>query len=229
MVRTFSDDKKIYSVDMMIAYVNIFKPEYIDVDIADLIKVLEYDGWGDPSAGIKYSAKDVLNNPKKYSKDYNLIEKADLAYPIIMAHGFVDGVHRLTKSYLQKEKQIKAYIFDVYLFEKFLLDGTENWDKIDKINAFELIELFHQRFGNTSDDCRPEYETLMSYANKDKTGLLKDKKENRVGFQITLSDDYSRMTTYMLKEWVKSGDLAVKPVSPERLAIILNYAKNIGL
>ena len=28
MVQTFSDNNKIYSVDMMFAYINIFKPKY---------------------------------------------------------------------------------------------------------------------------------------------------------------------------------------------------------
>jgi len=31
MPQTFSDDKKIYSVDMMFAYINIFKPKYTKI------------------------------------------------------------------------------------------------------------------------------------------------------------------------------------------------------
>ena len=42
-MRTFSDGKNIYSVDMMIAYINIFKPKSVKIsiekNIIDPIKV----------------------------------------------------------------------------------------------------------------------------------------------------------------------------------------------
>lgn len=48
MVQTHSNSNKIYSVDMMFAYINIYKPKSIYIDIKPLLKTLEYKGWGDP-------------------------------------------------------------------------------------------------------------------------------------------------------------------------------------
>jgi len=72
---------------------------------------------------------------------------SNLKFPIVIANNnIVDGVHRLTKAYLQKKKEIKAYIFDGELLEKFLIDKNKNWDKVDKLNTYEYIELFFKRF-----------------------------------------------------------------------------------
>jgi hypothetical protein len=49
MPQIFSDNKKIYSVDMMFAYINIFKPTYTKIKIDQLLHNLEYKGWGDTS------------------------------------------------------------------------------------------------------------------------------------------------------------------------------------
>lgn len=84
MVRTYSDGKRIYSVDMMLAYINTFKPDYVDVPISNYLHVLDYDGWGDPSKNIFYSANAVLANPNKYKNEYKLIKSANMSYPIIV-------------------------------------------------------------------------------------------------------------------------------------------------
>ena len=44
--QTFSDDKKIYSVDMMFAYINIFKTTYTNIKTNQLLHNLDYKGWG---------------------------------------------------------------------------------------------------------------------------------------------------------------------------------------
>ena len=46
--QTFSNNKNIYSVDMMFAYINIFKPKSIKIPISELLKNLEGKSWGDP-------------------------------------------------------------------------------------------------------------------------------------------------------------------------------------
>ena len=65
-MHTYSTNSGIYSVDMMIAYINIFDPDSIPVDIAELLKkgVLEWKGWGDPT-GKRYSVQEVIDNTKK--------------------------------------------------------------------------------------------------------------------------------------------------------------------
>ena len=147
MVQTYSNDKKIYSVDMMIAYLNIYKQPTIKVPISKLLHVLEYEGWGDPLKKIKYSAMDVIKSPKKYKNEINRIKKADLKYPIIMDEQYIiDGVHRLSKAYLQNKKYIKAYIFDKKLMKKFLINSKGDWKKVDKLQMHDFIKLFYEKF-----------------------------------------------------------------------------------
>jgi disulfide oxidoreductase YuzD len=146
-MRTYSVDKYIYSVDMMLAYINIIGMKSNNVIIDDLLlNQLKHPGWGDPE-GIKYSAIDVMNKPKKYKDDYERIENADLKYPIIM-HGknIVDGIHRLAKSYLMNKHTIKVYYFDNALMKKFIIGKWNEWDKVRHIESFDLIGLFEKRF-----------------------------------------------------------------------------------
>jgi len=144
-IQTFSDNKKIYSVDMIFAYINIFKPKYVKVNVQNYLSTLEYNGWGNKKHS--FSPKNVIDNPKKYKDDYNRILNANLKYPIVIANdNIVDGVHRLTKAYLENKKQIKAYIFNGELLEKFLVDKNKNWEKVDKLNTWDFIELFYKKF-----------------------------------------------------------------------------------
>ena len=149
MVQTYSDNNKIYSVDMMFAYINIYKPKSIYIDIKHLLKTLEYKGWGNPKKNIYYSPLDVIKNlkNKKYKDEIKRIENANFKYPIIMdGNNVVDGVHRLTKAYLTNRKKLKAYVFTKKEMNKFLINKTGDWDKIDKLETFDFIKLFYKRF-----------------------------------------------------------------------------------
>lgn len=42
MTQTFNNNKKIYSVDMMFIYINIFKPKSKQIDINQFLNNLEY-------------------------------------------------------------------------------------------------------------------------------------------------------------------------------------------
>ena len=112
MVHTYSDSKNIYSVDLMLAYINIFKPNdlIISIDISNYLTTLEYKGWGDPKTKTFYSPLDVINNPKKYRDEYNRINEANLNYPIIISPNghIIDGHHRIIKAYLLGKKYIKT-------------------------------------------------------------------------------------------------------------------------
>jgi hypothetical protein len=47
MVAIYSVNKNIYSVDLMIAYVNIYKPKFIKVNPNYFIdSIINYKGWG---------------------------------------------------------------------------------------------------------------------------------------------------------------------------------------
>ena len=81
MVQTFSDNNNIYSVDMMFAYINTYKPPSIFISVESLLINLEHKGWGDPKQNIYYSAFDVIENQKnkKYRDEIKRIEKANMA------------------------------------------------------------------------------------------------------------------------------------------------------
>lgn len=149
MVQTYSDSNKIYSVDMMFAYINIYNPKSISIDIKSILKTLEYKGWGNPKKNIYYSPLDVIKNPnnKKYKDDIERIKKANMNYPIILdGNNVVDGVHRLTNAFLTNRKKIKAYVFTKKEMNKFLINKKGDWDKVDNLQTYDFIKLFHERF-----------------------------------------------------------------------------------
>ena len=148
MVQFFSDNKKIYSVDLMFAYINIFKPKIISVKINDLVHYLDENHWGNPTKkSNKLTPLMVLDNPTKYKKHIKRIKEANLKYPIIMYNNWIiDGMHRITKAKLEGKKTLKAYNFQKDIFKKFLVNSKADWSKVDKIEQHELIELFYKRF-----------------------------------------------------------------------------------
>ncbi len=152
MVQTYSNDNNIYSVDMMFAYISIFKPKSESISIDDtMLNTLKYKGWGNPRKGDIYSAMDVIKNykKKKYQMEIQRIVDADLKYPIIMYDKYiVDGVHRLTKAHLAGDKKIKVYKFSKNIMKKFLINNNGDWDTVDNMKMFDFIKLFYERFVN---------------------------------------------------------------------------------
>ena len=144
MPRTTSSGKTVYSVDMMLAYINIFKPKAHVIKLSDIHMDLDAKGWGESNI----SVNDVLANKKKYAADYNRIKSADLSYPIIInsKYEICDGVHRYVKAMMLKKKTINAYVFDNKLMKKFIINKTGNYDV--KMETNEYIELFNKLFKN---------------------------------------------------------------------------------
>ena len=141
MPHTTSKSKNVYSVDLMFAYINIFKPKINNINVKDINYDMDIKGWNNNA-----SVNDVLKNPKKYKDDYDRIIKSKLKYPIIMdtKGNIYDGVHRYIKSKLLNKKTIKVYFFDDKLLKKFIIDKSGNYDKKLEIN--EYIELFYKNF-----------------------------------------------------------------------------------
>ena len=143
--KTYSDEKNIYSVDMMMAYVNTHKVPVETVPIEENLWQLEQLVWGD------YSPADVLAHPerKKYAENIERISKADLSYPIFMTSKYqiIDGYHRLLKAVKRKEKTIKAYVFDGALMKKFILHKGLDYPAVhQRMNIYEILELYSKRF-----------------------------------------------------------------------------------
>ena len=147
--QTYGSNKNIYSVDMMMAYVNMFKPKPKTVKVDTLLYQLDQNCWGDPMRNMKYSPSDVLKNKSnpKYKDEIRRIKNANLRYPIMMdGKHVIDGMHRLTKAKLEGKKTLKAYVFTKNEMNKFLLRKDKNYDKVDEMAVYEYIQLFHKRF-----------------------------------------------------------------------------------
>lgn len=145
MVHTYSDENKIYLVDLMIAYVNIVDYPSTSIDIDDYLQHLNSKCWR--QYGKKYSPIEVLNNPSDYEHDMNKIKNADLKYPIIIYNGnVVDGMHRLSKAYLLHKTHLTVYIFSDTLMKKFLVSTKGDYKKLEGFEVHHFIEMFNDRF-----------------------------------------------------------------------------------
>jgi len=143
--RTYRDDKNIYSVDMMLAYVNSHKHSVIKLKIEDIIPQLEANIWGEWSPMTVLKKMDV----KKYAEDAERIKKADLAYPIMVngKHTILDGYHRVAKAHLEGHKEIKAYVFDQPLMKKFIIDKDLDFVRVhQRMSVADILELWNKRF-----------------------------------------------------------------------------------
>ena len=143
--KTYSDDKHIYSVDMMMAYVNTHKLKPEAFSIEENRWQIEQPVWGD------YSPADVLQHPerKKYSDNIDRMKKADLSYPIFVTsnHQIIDGYHRVLKAIHKKEKNIKAYVFDGNLMKKFIINKDLDFPAVhQRMGVHELLEIYVKRF-----------------------------------------------------------------------------------
>lgn len=143
--KTYHNNKNIFSVDMMISYVNLFGHPKVTLPVDVFIPQLEEKVWGD------WSPTDVVNNMsvKKYKDDAEKIQKADLAYPVIVTgkHKIVDGFHRVAKAYLEGKKYIDVYVFNSDLMNKFIINRDMNFVKVhNQTSIHELIELWSKRF-----------------------------------------------------------------------------------
>lgn len=143
--KTYSDEKYIYSVDMMMVYVNTHKVPVEKVSLEENLWQLEQNVWGD------YSPSDILKHPerKKYTENIQRMKEADLSYPIFMTSKYqiIDGYHRFLKAFQQKETHIKAYIFEPPLMRKFIINKELDFVAVhQKMAIHEVLELYVKRF-----------------------------------------------------------------------------------
>jgi len=149
---TYSDNDYIYSVDLMFMYINKVRPKYEAILVKKLEPQLHIECWGDMNE--KFSPMDVIKNRTKYTEDDERIINADLSYPIIIYNNFiVDGMHRLTKAYLNGDKYINAYIFSDDLMNKFIISKRKNelwddsdWNYYDNLTIEDIRKIYNDRF-----------------------------------------------------------------------------------
>jgi len=146
--KTYADENNIYSVDMMMAYVNQDHPDVIKVPLTEIDWQLDQQVWG------TYSPRQVMEKPhtKKYAENRESIRKADLSFPIFMTsqHKIIDGYHRLIKATETKQDSIKAYIFSPTLMRKFIINKNKDFVQVHQnMEIYELLELYRKRFEKT--------------------------------------------------------------------------------
>lgn len=137
MIRKYVDNNKIYSVDMIFAYINVHKPKSEKIQVISLIDNLKQKLLINKKK--HYSIYDVLANKNKHSKEMEKINNSKLKHPIIVYNNIIiDGIHRLAKAHLINKTTIKAYNIDNDLMKKFEISKNEK--------IYKLIELFNNRF-----------------------------------------------------------------------------------
>ena len=144
-LRTYHDGKNIYSVDMMLAYLNTHGHPVVDIPLAELVPQMEKKVWGDWSPATVLAKMDV----KKYAANAERIRKADLSYPIIVTgkHIIVDGYHRAAAAFLKGHTHVKAHVFEPALMNKFILDRHMNFVKVHQhMTLTDIMELWFKRF-----------------------------------------------------------------------------------
>ena len=146
------DGKKIYSIDMMIAYIDIFSPEYEKINMNTMESYLNEKVWYDSEKKIYYSPKDLLNHPKKDTDKFlqrhmKRITNSNLKFPIsIYKNNIIDGYNRLTKSYLLNKKTIKVFNFNDKIMNNFVVDTKKDYDHVNNLRLYEYIKLFVKNF-----------------------------------------------------------------------------------
>jgi len=143
--KTYHNNKNIYSVDMMLCYIKTHGHQKQKLPIEEFLPQLNEKVW------TPWSPMDVIEKPhlKKYKEDVERIEKANLAYPVIVTgkHTIVDGYHRIAKAYLENKKNVDAYVFDSELMNKFILDKNMDIQKVhNDTEIHTLLELWTKRF-----------------------------------------------------------------------------------
>lgn len=144
-LKTFHDNKNIYSVDMMVAYVNAFEHPIVKLPIEQLVPQLKEKVWGE------WSPMDVIEkmDAKKYKEDAERIRTTNIAYPIIITSNrkIVDGYHRISRLYLDHGKTVNAYVFDAALMNKFILNKEMDFVKVHQHTPVsEILGLWTKRF-----------------------------------------------------------------------------------
>ncbi len=158
IIRSYSDSKYIYSVNMMFIFINMYKYKHRKILLNNIINNLHYNVWGSIKSEDRYSPMNVINNPNNYEKNSKLIKESELKYPII---GYfvidknnknniyiIDGYHRLAKAYLDKNKYINIYIFTQEMLKYFKITKYDynGIDLIKNIKESEILSIYNKRF-----------------------------------------------------------------------------------
>lgn len=144
----FYIDNNIYESDLLNAYINIFKPKSIKINMdSDAIsKNLNKKEWCNNKGKECLSIIDVILNKKKHNKHYSRMLSADMKYPIIMWKNIIiDGNHRLGNAYINNNKYIKVYKINNKIMNKIKIGTFKNMKEYNEVvnNYTQLDYIMH--------------------------------------------------------------------------------------
>jgi len=171
IARTFVMNGKKYSVDRLFKITKNIKVH--KVPIADLVGQLVNKSWEYKHEGnADISPIDVIENPKKnrkYTKHYNRIMNADMQYPILVylmddeteakTSVIVDGLHRLSRAYIEKHPTISVrYVTNKQLEKVFIMDVEGKKDPISAVENTPPVTIHKnkkvQKKKGSCDECK---------------------------------------------------------------------------
>lgn len=150
----YSDGEYIYSVYLMVRYIQLFKPNVQIYDTSVLFPHLAEKYW---NCGLyNISPIEVLGDTNRslyHTHHFEKIKKCDMKYPIIIDQNkyIVDGMHRLAKAYMNQDKNISTYVFDNALLRKFRIGRVNDIRCAQKMTKHTLERIFYRRFLKRSD------------------------------------------------------------------------------
>ncbi len=101
--RRSGEDMLIWDVDRLITMSEKIETTKLHLD---QIKSIDENYW--------FQNDDDIPSVREIVGHLNLMEKSDLSYPILITKDgrVIDGMHRVLKALIQKEKHIKAKVFN---------------------------------------------------------------------------------------------------------------------
>ena len=137
--KTYRSGNNIYSVDLMIAFVNSHGYTHTEMLISELEPQLDKKVWG------PLSPRMVYNDPNM-KDEWERILVADLNYPIMVAAAsgkIIDGYHRLLKAKWLGQPTIMVFLIPPGMMTSCLLTNTGNvgWVQ-NELQIHEVIEMF---------------------------------------------------------------------------------------
>ncbi len=169
IARTFTMNNKKYSVDRLFKITKNIKVH--KVPVIELIDHLKRKSWEFKREGVADIAPieviDAPNKNRKFAKHHTKILNADMSYPILVYETdelsvIVDGLHRLSRAYIEKFPTIKVrYVTDKQL-EKVMISDVETVQTIG-ISKDTPISTVAKKKKGSCDTCGEEIEI------KDKT------------------------------------------------------------
>ncbi len=144
-MRIFSDDKYLYSVDMMFLHTKNMKSVTIPIG-PELRSQLDKSTWLANSPGPDgqdnwISPNQVIMTPVKYPGHWRLIKEANMSYPIIIGPNriIIDGLHRIGRAVIEQQTSIQAYVIDYGTLKKFMIGKANDTEDILRQNIWRII------------------------------------------------------------------------------------------